>query len=590
MKTLTRLLAFMSPFRWRIALAVLLGSVLLASSITLFGMAAYLIAAAALGPLLVLLSIPIYLVQTMGIARAASRYCERLVSHNTTLRLLARLRVWAYRRIEPQAPAHLLAHRSGDILARLVADIEELQNVYLRVVSPIVVALVISFLTFGIFSIFSAGLAWVALAFLVAAGLGVPVLSAALSRGLGEQQVAARAELNTQVVDGLQGVQDVLAFGRARTQLERVADCDRALGRVQRRVATITALQAALGDLLMNMAMWVLIVLAIPLVASRYIDGVYLGVIGLLILASFEAVQPLAPAFQGLGRSLAAAGRVFAVTDAPPPVIESADPQPIPAHAGGSDPLDTSGGYSLSFEHVSFTYHAGERAALSDISFDLRQGQRVAIVGASGAGKSTLGRLALRFWDPSSGVIRLNGQDIRRYGLRDLRGLFGVVAQDTYIFNDTLRANLLLARPEASQAEIEAAVEQAQLSEFVRQLPQGLKTWVGEQGLRLSGGERQRLAVARALLKNAPMLILDEVTANLDALTERALLAALDELARGRTTLHITHRLLSMERMDEILVLQRGKIVQRGTHNELLAAEGLYRRLFDTQQGVLTLP
>jgi len=210
------------------------------------------------------------------------------------------------------------------------------------------------------------------------------------------------------------------------------------------------------------------------------------------------------------------------------------------------------------------------------------------MVGPSGAGKSALARLALRFWDPASGVIRLNGQDIRRYSLRDLRDLVGVVAQDTYIFNDTLRANLLLARSGASDAEIEAAVEQAQLSEFVRQLPQGLKTWVGEQGLQLSGGERQRLAIARTLLKNAPILILDEVTANLDPLTEQALLDTLDELSRGRITLHITHRLLAMERMDEILVLDHGRIVERGTHDGLLAMEGLYRQLFDVQCGVLT--
>ncbi len=579
MKTFTRLLAFLSPLRWRIALAILLGSVMLVSSISLFGMAAYLIAAAALGPLLVLLSIPIYLVQTMGIVRAASRYVERLVSHNTTLRLLAHLRVWAYKRIEPQAPAHLLVHRSGDMLARLVADIEELQNVYLRVVSPMVVALVISLFTFGIFSIFSPGLAWVALAFLATAGLGMPCLSAWLSRGLGKQQVAARATLNTQVVDGLQGIQDVLAFGRSQAQLESLAACDRALGRVQRRMATITGLQSALGDLLMNTAMWVLIILTIPMVATRYIDGVYLGVIGLLILASFEAVQPLAPASQGLGHSLAAAERVFAVTDAPPPVIESDAPQPVQVNPGG---------YALSFEQVHFTYRAGEREVLSDISFELRQGLRVAMVGPSGAGKSTLVRLALRFWDPASGAIRLNGQDIRRYNLRELRELVGVVAQDTYIFNDTLRANLLLARPAAGETEIEAAVEQAQLTEFVRQLPQGLKTRVGEQGLQMSGGERQRLAIARAFLKNAPILILDEATANLDALTECALLDALDELTLGRTTLHITHRLLGMERMHEILVLERGSIVERGTHEELLAVEGLYRKLFDIQQGVLT--
>src|SRR5436305_403097 len=222
MRALTRLLTFLSPFRWRIALAILLGSLMIVSSITLFGMAAYLIAAAALGPLLVFLSIPIYVVQLMGILRAVSRYVERLISHNTTFRLLANLRVWAYKRIEPQAPAHLLANRSGDMLARLVADIEELQNFYLRVVSPIIVALVISLFTFGVFSLFSIGMSWVALAFLVIAGLGVPFLAASLSRGLGKQQLRARAELNTQVVDGLQGIQDVLAFGRSHAQLESI--------------------------------------------------------------------------------------------------------------------------------------------------------------------------------------------------------------------------------------------------------------------------------------------------------------------------------------------------------------------------------
>ena len=581
MKTFRRLLAFLSPFRWIIALAILLGSVMIASSIGLFGMAAYLIAASALGPLLVLLSIPIYLVRAMGIARALARYYERLVSHNATFHLLASLRVWAYSRIEALAPAHLLNHRSGDMLARLVADIEELQNVYLRVISPIAVALVISLFTFGLFSMFSLGLAWVALAFLAASGLGVPLLAASLSRGLGQQQVAARAELNVQVVDGLQGIQDTLAFGRSQAQLESIAACDRLLGHVQRRMASITGLQTALNDLLMNTAMWVLMIMAIPLVASRYIDGVYLGVIGLLILASFEAVQPLASAFQGLEHTLAAAERVFAVTDAPPPVVESAAPLPIPAEPGG---------YGLSFSHVHFAYHPVKREVLSDLSFDLRPGSHVAIAGPSGAGKSTLIRLVLRFWDPTSGVILLNGQDTRRYRLRDLRDLVGVVAQDTYIFNDTLRANLLLARSGASEAEIEAAVAQAQLTEFVRQLPQGLKTWVGEQGLQLSGGERQRLAIARAFLKNAPILILDEASANLDPLTERALLDALDELTRGRTALRITHRLVAMERMDEILVLDHGRIVERGTHDNLLAMQGLYRQLFDVQRGVFNIP
>ncbi len=578
MKICLRILSFLAPFWWLVALAILLGSVMIASNMALLGMAAYLVAAAALGPLLIMLTIPIYLVQVMSVSRAVSRYAERLVSHNATFRLLARLRTWVYSRLEPLAPAHLLAYRSGDMLARLAADIEELQNFYLRVVSPIMVAIMICLLAFALFSIFSPVLAWVVVTFLLAAGFFIPLLVWCLAHGLGKQQLLARAELNAQVVDGIQGVQDLLAYGRASDQLRKVAACDRELGRVQRRMAHISGLQAGLNDLLMNMAMLVILILAIPLVSTQYITGIYLGVLALLVLASFEAVQPLAQAFQYLGHSLSAGERVFAVTSVSPPVIESTSPLPIPAELPG---------YSLQFEHVHFAYQAGEHEALHDINFHVRPGSRVAIVGPSGSGKSTLARLALRFWDPTQGIIRLNGQDIRQFALHDLRNLMAVVTQDTYIFNDTLRSNLLLARPKASESEIEQVLEQAQLSEFVRQLPNGLKTWVGEQGLQLSGGERQRLAIARALLKNAPILILDEATANLDPLTERALIEALGELMRGRTTLLITHRLIGMERMDEIIVLDRGQIKERGLHDQLLASGRLYRQLFDVQEGIL---
>ena len=209
---------------------------------------------------------------------------------------------------------------------------------------------------------------------------------------------------------------------------------------------------------------------------------------------------------------------------------------------------------------------------------------------ASGAGKSTLVNLALRFWDPDRGTIRLNGHDIRQYALGDLRSLIGVVSQDTYLFNDTMRGNLLLARPEASNSEIEQALEQAQLTGFIQQLPKGLATWVGEQGLRLSGGERQRLAIARALLKDAPLLVLDEATANLDPMTEHTLLDALDMLMQGRTTLVITHRLVRMERMDEILVLDEGSIRERGTHEQLLRSGGLYQQMVQLQEGCRARP
>ncbi|HET8852573.1 MAG TPA: thiol reductant ABC exporter subunit CydC [Ktedonobacteraceae bacterium] len=610
MKIFLRLLRFLFPFRWHVTLAILLGCVMIASNIGLLGMAAYLIAAAALGPLIVMLTLPTYIVRLMGVTRAVSRYGERLQTHNVTFHLLARLRTWVYRRLEPLAPAHLLTYRSGDLLTRLVADVEELQNIYLRVVSPIITAVIICLLTFGLFSIFSTMLAWVALTFLVITGFGVPLLAGALASGLGKRQLGLRAELKVQMVDGIQGIQDLLAYGRAGDQRQKIVALDNELKRVQQRLAHISGLQQALNDALMNLALWAILILAIPLVTTRFINGVYLGFLTLVILASFEAVQPLAQTFQFLGHSLAAGERLFRITDATPTVIESASPVSVPRWNGhyarrggggvdaGRDTCPPDGVplwshalhesvdcTNLEFDQVSFAYTPIESEVLHEISFEVCPGKRVAIVGPSGSGKSTLMRLALRLWDPTKGMIRLNGQNISMLALDALRDRIGVVAQDTYLFNDTIRGNLLLARPGASDDELAQVLDQAQLSEFVQQLPMGLETWIGEQGLRLSGGERQRLAIARALLKDAPILILDEITANLDPLTEGALLDSLDGLMQGRTTLMMTHRLIAMERVDEILVLDHGQIRERGTHEQLLASGRLYRQMYDIQAG-----
>ena len=610
MKTVFRLLSFLSAYRWQVAFAILLGCVMIASNMALLGMAAYLIAAAALAPLLITLTLPIYIVRFVSVSRAGSRYLERMVAHDVTFRLLAQLRVWVYSRLEPLAPAYLQEYRSGDVLTRLVSDVEELQNVYLRIFSPIIVAIAIGLLTFGLFSLFSPVLAWTALAFLIGTGFGVPLLAGILARGLGKRQLALRSELNAHIVDGIQGVQDLLICGQASDQQSKVARLQSALDSIQRRMALISGLQQALHDVLMNLALWTLLILAIPLVITKAIDGVYLGFLGLVILASFEAVQPIGQAFQFLGHSRAAGERVFKVADAVPVVrdtgmngVEAISTPSQDEESSGQakwgqsvgDPTrrstppqgrDKSGpyGHTLEFDHVYFRYSPDENEVLREISFRVSPGRRVAIVGASGAGKSTIVNLVLRFWDPTRGVIRLDGQDVREYGLADLRKLVGVVAQDTYLFNDTIRGNLLLARPEASDSDIEKVLEQAQLADFVRQLPRGLGTWVGEQGLRLSGGERQRLSIARTLLKNPSLLILDEATANLDPVTECDLLAALDVLMRGRTALIITHRLIDMERMDEILVLDEGQIRERGTHDQLLRAEGIYHQMFKVLQ------
>jgi ATP-binding cassette subfamily C protein CydC len=569
-----RLLGFLKPHLPHVALTVLLGVATVASNVGLLATAAYVISAAVLVPFLGTLAIPIYLVRLFGVSRAGARYAERMVSHNLTFKLLANLRTWFYARIEPLAPARLLRYRSGDLLSRIVKDVEELENVYLRVVSPVLVAAMISTLTFLLFYVFDPLLAFVALGSLVATGVGVPLLVRWLARGLGRRQLELRAELNARIVDGIRGAQDLLAYGREDAQQRDIAALNRKLGRVQGRMAFTTGLQDALSDLMMNLSMLAILVLAIPQVAAGEIRGVYLAFLALVILGGFEAVQPLGTAFQFLGRSMSVGERLFEIVDAEPEVTDPPEPLPPPAVCG------------LEFDRVSFHYEAGGPAVLEDITFVLELGKRVAVVGPSGAGKSTLANLILRFWDPSSGGIRLGVHDIRKYAQDDLRNLIGVVAQDTHVFNDTLRGNLLLARPDATDDDLQRVVAQAQLSELVERLPEGLDSPLGEQGLKLSGGERQRLSIARTLLKDAPLLVLDEPTANLDPSTERKLLEEAYELMRDRATLVITHRLVRMDDMDEILVLDGGRIVERGTHEELLEAGGLYRHMVEVQRDI----
>lgn len=570
-----RLLALAVPFVGRMALAVLLGVATVASGIGLMTTAAYIISKAALRPSIADLQVAIVGVRFFGIARGVFRYLERYVSHDVTFRLLARLRVRFYQALEPLAPARLLQYRSGDLLARIVSDAKTLEHFFLRGIAPPVVALLVALLAAGLVGSFDARLAVTLLAFLLLAGVGVPLVMGALGRGTGRRLVQVRSELNGALVDGIQGVADLLAFGGERRYLDTVEKLSVELGNLQSRMTRIGALDSALTGLLMNLATVAVLVVAIPLVVGGEVGGVYLASLALAAMASFEAVLPLPSALQYMETSLAAAQRMFEVIDTEPVVRDPRVPAAYPGNCG------------LQAEGLSFTYEPGATPALDGISFELPSGGVLALVGPSGAGKTTLLYLLLRFWQPQKGTILLGGQELQTYGEEDLRRLIGVVSQHTYLFNATVRENLLLARPAASEAEMIRAAQTAQIHQFVQSLSEGYDTWIGEQGLRLSGGERQRLAIARAVLKDAPILVLDEPTANLDALTERAVMEALRALMVGRTTLIVTHRLIGLEASDAILVLQSGRIVQRGRHHELLQVEGSYRRMWELQAQML---
>jgi ATP-binding cassette subfamily C protein CydC len=554
-----------------------LGVMVVASNMGLLAAAAYLIAAAAATHLMALLIIPMYAVRVLSATRGLARYVERLVSHRVTFDVLARLRLWLFDQLRRLGPAGMQGTHSGDVLGRVVADVEDLQNAYLLFVSPIVVALAVSALLIGVLFAFSSTIAWTTLGYLAIGGVALPLVAALLTHKVGRALVAARADLNAHLVDSIQGCRDILANRADSRYLERISTDGQRLACAEARLATVSAGREGAVELLTNFALLTALGLTVPLVTHHTLSSLYVTVPALLVLAGFEAIRPLGQAAEVASGVQAAGRRVLSISTRTELVHEPATPAPLQPP------------YSIMFVGVTLDYGHTGRPAVQDVSFEVSAGSRVAVVGPSGAGKTTLVQLLIRAWDPTEGRILIGGRDIRDYSLHDLRAAMGVVAQDIYLFNDSVRNNLLLARPDATTTELEEALHTVGLLELVRQLPQGLDTWVGEHGERLSGGERQRLAVARVLLQDAPIVLLDEVTANLDPSTERALLDMLYRVTVGRTVLAITHRLVALDRMDEIVVLDRGRIVERGTHEELCAAGGLYRRMLDVQENVLTM-
>ncbi len=569
------------------------------------GASAYIVSAAALHPSIADLQVAIVAVRFFGIARGLFRYLERTTFHQATFRLLARLRVWFYAALEPLAPARLLRYRSGDLLARMQEDIESLENFYVRVLAPSLVAAGIALCVAFFLWRFDPPLALSVLLLQALAGIGLPLLVRRLSAAPGREQVLQRAALNASLVDAVQGMPDLLAAGQQVRQLRRLEATGQALAGAQRRLAALNAWQNALLGLLANLALWVVLVLATPLVSAGTLPGVYLAVLALVALTSFEAIAPLPLAAGYLEGNLQAARRLLEIVDAPPEVSDPLHPLPLVV-AAPAPPDRQARTVLLEVRDLRFRYPPAWQlsgtaslkdsiepfesgpGALDGLDFSLRLGESVAIIGPSGVGKSTLVNLLLRFWEYREGQILLDGQDLRCYLPEDVRRAISVVSQNTYLFSASVRENLLVARPGASPDEVVQAARGAQIHEFIESLPQGYDTWIGEQGVRLSAGERQRLAIARALLKNAPLLVLDEATANLDALTERQVLEALQELAAGRATLVLTHRLVGLEAMHEILVLDRGRVVERGRQGDLLGSSGLYRRMWDLQNQALS--
>ena len=568
--TLGTLLSVVKPWRGTLTATILLGVARVAAFIGVGVFSALIVAAIRDGREVSGLIVGLLVCAPLA---ALFHWLESWLAHAMAYQLLADMRVKLFDKLERLAPAYLLQRRSGDLVALATQDIEMVEYFYAHTIAPAIVSVLVPLSVLGFLGVYSWPVALALLPFLAYA-LVSPVRGRRHIDALGDKARQALGEMSAHTTDTIQGLADLTAFqatDRRRGQFLKVADQYRI-----RRLDILRDLskQTAWFEVAMGLGGLAVAVVGALQVSAGALSASMLPLLVLIAMATFLPVSEISQVSRQLADTIAATRRLHVVSNEPEPVTDGPLAPPVATH-----------GLSLAFEHVSFAYPGKQEDTLKDLSFKAPAGATVAIVGASGAGKSTVASLLLRFWDPRQGAVKLDGLDVRQLQLDGLRERVALVTQDTYLFNDTLEGNIRLARPEATPEELARALDQAALTAFVQQLPDGLATKVGERGMQLSGGQRQRISIARAFLKNAPVLILDEATSHLDTLSEMQVRTALNALMQHRTTLVIAHRLSTIRNADLILVLDRGTLAEAGTHDQLLRKQGAYARLASHQGG-----
>ncbi|EMQ0911762.1 heme ABC transporter ATP-binding protein/permease CydC [Raoultella ornithinolytica] len=566
MRALLPYLALYKRHIWLLTLGVVLAIVTLLASIGLLTLSGWFLSASAVVGVAGIYSfnymLPAAGVRGAAIIRTAGRYFERLVSHDATFRVLQHLRVFTFSKLLPLSPAGLARFRQGELLNRVVADVDTLDHLYLRVISPLIGALVVIVVVTAGLSILDVTLALTLGGIMLVTLLVLPPLFYRAGKPAGESITQMRGQYRQQLTAWLQGQAELMLFSasdRYRKQLEKT---EQRWQDAQRRQAELTALSQALMLLIGGVAVVAMLWLTSAGVGGNSQPGALIALFVFCALAAFEALAPVTGAFQHLGQVIASARRITQITGQQPEVTFA---------AGEGQAF---GQISLTLNQVTFSYPQQPSPALENISLQVGAGEHIAILGRTGCGKSTLLQLLTRAWDPANGEILLNDQPLTRLNEATLRQAMSVVPQRVHLFSATLRDNLSLAAPGASDIQLMKALERVGLEKLLED--SGLNAWLGEGGRQLSGGELRRLAIARALLHDAPLMLLDEPTEGLDATTESQILDLLAEVMREKTVLMVTHRLRGLARFNRIIVMDNGKIIEQGSHAELLAEQGRY--------------
>jgi len=569
-----RLLGLVRPWGTELVLTFLLGVAHHGTAIGVGVVSALLVGQVITGGDLTLLLILLAVLTPLA---AFFVWTESWVAHDLAYRLLAEMRVDVYRKLDPLAPAYMTRRRSGDLVSVVGGDVETVEFFFAHTITPAFTAVVVPGVVVAVLAVIAWPMAVAVAPFLFAVALS-PFFAQKRSERLGEELRHQLGDVHAHMVDSIQGMREISAFGRGPARTAEMVDNSWRFAHFQLRFLKERAFQIGFIEGMTALGGLVVLTIGVWLLTNGNISRPELILAVVLSVAAFAPVSDIARTMKQLMETLAASRRLFAIHDEPVPVTDGPGVQ-----ADGHPDAHPDGAPSLDFDEVGFDYGPGEPQALSGVSFKVEPGHTVALVGRSGAGKTTCANLMMRFWDPSGGSVRLDGNDIRDFKLEDLRRRVALVSQDTYLFNASIRENIMLGRPDASEAELEEAARHANCHDFITAFPDGYDTIVGERGMQLSGGQRQRIAIARALLKNAPVLVLDEATSHLDAVSESQLRQALEHLMQGRTTLVIAHRLSTIRDADRIVVLDHGQAIEQGSHQELLERHGLYAQLVATQ-------